>query len=150
MRSRALLQLEDLKAEAREQRNNADFEAAYRWTAEYEAQQRAARGPTIVEFEEPAAPSHTPEEFAQMQAVDAGFSRIEPIQARFLQQRDSMLPRASRRSPAKALRWPLWKPPPFPVGNGNSCDVLVSADFSHGPVICLVCHECAPFLSAAV
>ena len=46
-----------------------NFEAADRWTAEYEAPQRAARGPTIVEVEEPAAPSHTTEEFADMQAA---------------------------------------------------------------------------------
>ena len=32
-------------------------------------QQRATRGPTIVEVEEPAAPSLTPEEFAAMQAA---------------------------------------------------------------------------------
>ena len=42
-----------------------DIEAADRWTVEYEAQQRAARGPTIVEGEEPTAPSYTPEELAE-------------------------------------------------------------------------------------
>ena len=46
-----------------------DIEAADRRTAEYEAQQRAARGPTIVEGEEPDEPLWTPEEFAAMQAA---------------------------------------------------------------------------------
>ena len=67
-RNRALLQLEDSRAEAREQRN-INFEAADRWTAEYEAQQRAARGPTIVEVDEPNESLWTPEEFAEMQAA---------------------------------------------------------------------------------
>ena len=59
--------LEASRAEACEQRMLGNFEAADRWTAEYE--QRAARGPTIVEVEEPAAPSYTPEEFAELQAA---------------------------------------------------------------------------------
>ena len=46
-----------------------NFEAADRWTAAYEAQQRAARGPTIVEVEEPDEPLWAPEEFAAMQAA---------------------------------------------------------------------------------
>ena len=62
--------LEDLRAEAREQRMLGNFEAADQRAAEYEAQQRAARGPWIVEVDdEPAAPSYTPEEFAEMQAA---------------------------------------------------------------------------------
>ena len=64
-----LLQLEDVRAEAGEQRNIGNFEAADQWTALNEAQQRAARGSTIVEVEEPAAPSLTPEEFAEMEAA---------------------------------------------------------------------------------
>ena len=68
-RNQELLQLEDTRAEAREQRNIGNFEAADRWTVEYESQQRAARGPTIAEGEEPPAPSLTPEEFADMQAA---------------------------------------------------------------------------------
>ena len=68
-RKRTQLQLEDLRAEAREQTMLGDFEAANRLAAEYEAQQRAARGRWIAEVEEPAAPSLTPEEFAAMQAA---------------------------------------------------------------------------------
>ena len=45
-----------------------NIEAADRWTAEYEAQQRAAREPVVIEVEEPDEPSYTPEEFAEMQA----------------------------------------------------------------------------------
>ena len=68
-RKRAQLQLEDSRLEAREQ-HNIDFEAAGRWTAEYEAQQRAARGPWIVEVDdEPNESLWTPEEFAEMQAA---------------------------------------------------------------------------------
>ena len=48
---------------------NGDIEAADRWTVEYEAQQRAARGPWILQHDdEPDEPSYTPEEFAEMQA----------------------------------------------------------------------------------
>ena len=69
-RNRALLQLKGSRAEAREQRMSGDFEAADRWTAEYEAQQRAARGPWIVEVDdEPNESLWTPEEFAEMQAA---------------------------------------------------------------------------------
>ena len=47
-----------------------DIEAADRWTAEYEAQQRAASGPVIVEVsDEPNESLWTPEEFAAMQAA---------------------------------------------------------------------------------
>ena len=60
--------LEDLRAEACEQRMLGDFEAADQRTAEDEALQRAARGPWCVEVEQPPAPSCTPEEFAERQA----------------------------------------------------------------------------------
>ena len=60
--------LEDLRAEACEQRMLRNFEAADQRAAEYEAQQRAARGPWIVPDDEPDEPSYTPEEFAEMQA----------------------------------------------------------------------------------
>ena len=67
---RALLQLRDARAEAREQRNIGNFEAADRWTVEYEAQQRAARGPWIVKVDdEPNESLWTSEEFAEMQAA---------------------------------------------------------------------------------
>ena len=67
---RALLQLEDSRAEAREQRMLGNFEAADQRAAEYEAQQRAARGPWIVEVDdEPNESLWTPEEFAEMQAA---------------------------------------------------------------------------------
>ena len=46
-----------------------DFEAADRLAAEHEAQQRATRGPWIVEGEEPNESLWTPEEFAAMQAA---------------------------------------------------------------------------------
>ena len=52
---------------------NCNIEAADRWTAEYEAQQRAARGPWIVEVDDVAGrimEQHTPEEIAQMQAMN--------------------------------------------------------------------------------
>ena len=68
-RNRGVQQQEDSRAEAREQRNIGNFEAADRWTVEYEAQQRAARGPTIVEVEGPDEPLWAPEEFAAMQAA---------------------------------------------------------------------------------
>ena len=62
--------LEDLRAEACEQRMLGNFEAADQRAAEYEAQQRAARGPWIVEVDdEPNESLWTPEEFAEMQAA---------------------------------------------------------------------------------
>ena len=46
-----------------------DFEAADRRAAEYEAQQRAANGPVIIQGDDDSdEPSYTPEEFAEMQA----------------------------------------------------------------------------------
>ena len=48
---------------------NGDIEAADRWTAAYEAQQRAARGPAIIEADEPNESLWTPEEFAAMHAA---------------------------------------------------------------------------------
>ena len=68
-RKRAQLQLEDLRAEAREQRMLGDFEAADHLAAEHEAQQRATRGRWIVEGVEPNESLWTPEEFAAMQAA---------------------------------------------------------------------------------
>ena len=47
-RNRVLLQLNGSRRTARRQRVNGDFEAADNRAAEYEAQQRAARGPWIV------------------------------------------------------------------------------------------------------
>ena len=62
--------LEDLRAEACEQRMLGDFEAADQRAAECEAQQRAARGPWIVEVDdEPNESFWTSEEFAEMQAA---------------------------------------------------------------------------------
>ena len=62
--------LEDLRAEACEQRMLGDFEAADQRAAECEAQQRAARGPWIVEVDdEPNESLWTSEEFAEMQAA---------------------------------------------------------------------------------
>ena len=58
----------------RDERNEAvmkgDIEAADRWTVEYEAQQRAARGPWIFQGDdEPNESLWTSEEFAEMQAA---------------------------------------------------------------------------------
>ena len=58
----------------RGERNEAviigDIEVADRWTVEHEAQQRAARGPWIVEVDdEPNESLWTSEEFAEMQAA---------------------------------------------------------------------------------
>ena len=67
--TRALAELED---ESKEALLNGDFKAADRWAAEYEAQQRGARGPTIVEVDEPDKPDEplwAHEKFAAMQGV---------------------------------------------------------------------------------
>ena len=62
-----------MRAEAREQRMLGDFEAADRFAAECEAQQRTARGPWILEEVPDGAgritEQYTPEEIAQMQAM---------------------------------------------------------------------------------
>ena len=68
--------LEDLRAETCEQPMLGNFEAADQRTAEYEAQQRAARGPRILQGDdEPDEPSCTPKEFAEMQAGQADSER---------------------------------------------------------------------------
>ena len=68
--------LEDLRAEACEQRMLGGFEAADQRAAEYEAQQRAARGPWILQGDdEPDEPSYTPEECAEMLAGQADCER---------------------------------------------------------------------------
>ena len=62
--------LEDLRAIAGEKHMLGNFEAADRRAAEYEAQQRAARGPWIVRVDdEPNESLWTSEEFAEMQAA---------------------------------------------------------------------------------
>ena len=53
-----------------------NFEAADQRAAEYEAQERAARGPWISQGDdEPDEPSYTPKEFAEMQAGQADSER---------------------------------------------------------------------------
>ena len=59
----------DTEAADRWSKELVNFEAADQRAAEYEAQQRAARGPWIVEGEEPNESLWTPEEFAAMQAA---------------------------------------------------------------------------------
>ena len=70
-RNRVLLALRD---ETKEAVMNGNIEAADRWTVEYEAQQRAARGPWILEEVPDVAgrimEQYTPEEIAQMQAMN--------------------------------------------------------------------------------
>ena len=62
--------LEDVKAEECEQRMLGNFEAADQRAAEYEAQQRAACGPWIVEVDdEPNESLWTSKEVAEMQAA---------------------------------------------------------------------------------
>ena len=59
----------DIEAADRWSKELVNFEAADRLVAEHEAQQRATRGPWIVEGEEPNESLWTPEEFAAMQAA---------------------------------------------------------------------------------